>query len=61
MIVGPSDTVTPYQFALDAYEQAREPKEIKVSRAATSTPTTDPASTSSPRAARDHFVKHLGV
>lgn len=30
MLVADQDTVAPFQFALDAFEEAREPKELKI-------------------------------
>lgn len=55
------DTVTPFQYALDAYEQAREPKELKMLSGGHFDAYQGPGFDESASAARDHFVKHLGV
>jgi fermentation-respiration switch protein FrsA (DUF1100 family) len=61
MLVGANDTVTPFQYALDAYEQAREPKELKMLPGGHFDAYSGPGFDESAPAARDHFVKHLGV
>lgn len=59
MLVAADDTVTPFQFALDAYEAAREPKEIKVVPGGHFDAYEGPGFEECASAARAHFVKHL--
>lgn len=59
MLVAANDTVAPFQFALDAYEEAREPKEIKVLAGGHFDAYGGPGFEECAVAARDHFVKHL--
>lgn len=59
MLVAANDTVTPFQFALDAYEAAREPKEIKVVPGGHFDAYDGPGFEECATAARAHFVKHL--
>jgi uncharacterized protein len=59
MIVAAEDTVAPFQYALDAYEQAREPKQIRVIAGGHFDAYTGPGFDECASAAREHFVKHL--
>jgi uncharacterized protein len=59
MIVAAEDAVAPFQFALDAYEAAREPKQILVTAGGHFDAYTGPGFDESAAAARDHFLKHL--
>ncbi|MDX3452056.1 alpha/beta hydrolase [Streptomyces sp. ME02-8801-2C] len=61
MIVAASDTVTPFELALDAYEEAREPKQIIVIQGGHFDAYTGSGFDECSAAARDHFVKHLHV
>jgi fermentation-respiration switch protein FrsA (DUF1100 family) len=61
MIVAAEDVVAPYQLALDAYEDAREPKEIRVIAGGHFAPYEGPGFDECASAARDHFVKYLGA
>ncbi|HZP15043.1 MAG TPA: alpha/beta hydrolase [Nocardioides sp.] len=61
MIVAADDTVAPFQFALDAYEQAREPKQILITKGGHFDLYTGAGFDVSASAARDHFVKHLSA
>ena len=61
MIVAAEDAVAPYQFALDAYEQAREPKQILITPGGHFDNYSGPGFDTCAAAARDHFVKHLGA
>ena len=61
MLVADDDTVAPFQFALDAYEAAREPKQIKVLRGGHFDAYGGPGFDECASAARDHFVTHLGA
>ena len=59
MIVADKDVVTPYALALDAYERAREPKQLIVTHGGHFDAYTGPGFDEAVAAARDHFVKHL--
>lgn len=59
MIVAADDHVAPYQLALDAYAEAREPKEIRVIPGGHFDSYEGPGFDECAAAARDHFVKHL--
>ena len=59
MLVAAEDTVAPFQYALDAYEQAREPKQIRVIAGGHFDAYTGPGFEECASAAREHFVKHL--
>jgi fermentation-respiration switch protein FrsA (DUF1100 family) len=59
MIVAAEDTVAPFQYALDAYEQAREPKQIRVIAGGHFDAYTGPGFEECASAAREHFVQHL--
>ncbi|KRA28057.1 MULTISPECIES: alpha/beta hydrolase [unclassified Nocardioides] len=59
MLVADNDTVAPFQFALDAYEDAREPKELKMLSGGHFDAYGGPGFEECASAARDHFVKHL--
>lgn len=59
MLVANEDTVAPFQYALDAYEAAREPKEIKILPGGHFDAYGGPGFDECASAARDHFVKHL--
>ncbi|MFI5623063.1 alpha/beta hydrolase [Nocardioides sp. NPDC051685] len=61
MIVATEDAVAPVQLALDAYQEAREPKEIRVIPGGHFDAYEGVGFEESASAARDHFVKHLGV
>jgi len=61
MIVAADDTVAYFQSALDAYERAREPKQILVLPGGHFDAYTGPGFEKCASAARDHFVKHLRV
>lgn len=61
MIVAADDAVAPFQFALDAYEDAREPKQIIVTPGGHFEAYTGAAFDKCAGAARDHFVKYLAV
>ena len=61
MIVAAGDTVTPFEHALEAYEQAREPKQIIVIQGGHFDAYTGSGFDECSAAARDHFVKHLHV
>ncbi|MEU2007254.1 alpha/beta hydrolase [Rhodococcus sp. NPDC019627] len=59
MIVANEDTSTPYALALDAYERAREPKQLLVTQGGHFDFYTGPGFDQVSTAARDHFVTHL--
>jgi hypothetical protein len=59
MIVAADDVVAPFQLALDAYQEAREPKEIRVIQGGHFVPYDGPGFAECSSAARDHFVRHL--
>jgi fermentation-respiration switch protein FrsA (DUF1100 family) len=59
MIVAADDAIAPFEFALDAYEQAREPKRILVTRGGHFDAYTGAGFDECSGAARDHFVTHL--
>jgi len=59
MIVSADDVVAPFELALDAYEQAREPKQILVTPGGHFDAYSGPGFDQCSAAARDHFVKHL--
>ncbi|GAA5168763.1 alpha/beta hydrolase [Pseudonocardia eucalypti] len=59
VIVASDDTVAPFEFALDAYERAREPKQILVTLGGHFDAYTGAGFDECAGAARDHFVKHL--
>jgi hypothetical protein len=59
MIVASDDVVAPFELALDAYEQAREPKQIVVTRGGHFDAYTGAGFDECSGAARDHFVTHL--
>jgi len=59
MIVDTADTVAPFQLALEAYEQAREPKQLLVTQGGHFHGYGGEGFEESATAARDHFVKHL--
>jgi uncharacterized protein len=61
MIVAAEDVVAPYQLALDTYEDAREPKEIRVIAGGHFAPYEGPGFDECASAARDHFLKYLGA
>jgi fermentation-respiration switch protein FrsA (DUF1100 family) len=61
MIVAAEDHVAPYQIALDAYAEAREPKEIRVVAGGHFDAYSGPGFDECAGAARDHFVKHLNA
>jgi len=61
MIVATNDTVASAEFALEAYERAREPKQILVVEGGHFDAYTGPGFEACAAAARDHFVQHLGV
>jgi fermentation-respiration switch protein FrsA (DUF1100 family) len=61
MIVADDDVVAPYQLALDAYADAREPKDILVINGGHFDAYEGPGFGLCAAAAREHFVKHLGV
>ena len=61
MIVADEDGVAPHQFALDAYEHAREPKQLLFSNGGHFDAYTGPGFDKSTAAARDHFLEHLSV
>ena len=61
MLVADNDTVAPFQFALDAFEEARQPKELKVVSGGHFDAYGGPGFEECASAARDHFVKHLGA
>ncbi|MEW2121181.1 alpha/beta hydrolase [Streptomyces sp. NPDC005474] len=61
MIVAADDVVAPYSLALDAYERAREPKQLIVTTGGHFALYSGPGFDESAAAARDHFSKHLGV
>ncbi|MET4167583.1 fermentation-respiration switch protein FrsA (DUF1100 family) [Gordonia terrae] len=60
MIVATEDGVAPHQFALEAYERAREPKELVFSPGGHFDAYTGPEFDKCAGAARDHFLKFLG-
>ncbi|MEU4418858.1 alpha/beta hydrolase [Nocardia salmonicida] len=59
MIVAADDVVAPYELALDAYEDAREPKEIRVISGGHFDAYTGAGFEECSSAAREHFLKHL--
>lgn len=59
MLVANNDTVAPCQLALDAYEEAHEPKEIRVLPGGHFDVYTGPGFQECAAAAQGHFVKHL--
>ena len=59
MIVSAEDAVAPFQFAMDAYEDAREPKQILVTPGGHFDNYSGPGFDVCVAAARDHFLKHL--
>ncbi|TMR93323.1 alpha/beta hydrolase [Nonomuraea basaltis] len=59
MIVAAEDVVAPFQLALDAYEEAREPKEIRVIAGGHFDAYDGPGFYECASAAREHFLKHL--
>ncbi|MFI5798746.1 alpha/beta hydrolase [Streptomyces sp. NPDC051677] len=59
MIVAAADAVAPFEFALDAYEEAREPKQIVITQGGHFDAYSGPGFDECSAAARDHFVKHL--
>ncbi|MFG2730528.1 alpha/beta hydrolase [Streptomyces canus] len=59
MIVAAGDVVAPFGLALDAYEEAREPKQIIVTQGGHFDAYTGPGFDECSAAAREHFVKHL--
>ncbi|MFC5731483.1 MULTISPECIES: alpha/beta hydrolase [Nocardioides] len=61
MLVADEDTVAPFQYALDAYEEAREPKEIKVLHGGHFDAYGGPGFEECASAARDHFLRHLSA
>ncbi|MEU2337252.1 alpha/beta hydrolase [Streptomyces sp. NPDC006654] len=61
MIVAAGDAVAPFEFALDAFEEAREPKQIIVIRGGHFDVYSGPGFEECSAAARDHFVRHLGA
>ena len=61
MIVAAEDVVAPVQLALDAYQEAREPKEIRVVAGGHFEAYEGAGFEESASAARDHFLKHLGA
>jgi fermentation-respiration switch protein FrsA (DUF1100 family) len=61
MIVASDDVVAPYQLALDAYAEAREPKEIRVIAGGHFDAYTGPGFDECASAAREHFLKHLSA
>ncbi|WP_406432149.1 alpha/beta hydrolase [Streptomyces sp. NBC_00631] len=61
MVVAADDVVAPVQLALDAYAEAREPKEIRVISGGHFDAYTGPGFDECAAAARKHFLKHLGA
>jgi fermentation-respiration switch protein FrsA (DUF1100 family) len=59
MIVASDDAVAPFELALEAYEQAREPKQILVTRGGHFDAYAGAGFDECAGAARDHFVTHL--
>lgn len=59
MIVAGDDVVAPFELALDAYEDAREPKQIMVTPGGHFDAYSGPGFDKCSAAARDHFVNHL--
>ena len=59
MIVAADDIVAPFALALDAYEQAREPKQIIVTPGGHFDLYAGPGFDRCAAAARDHFLEHL--
>lgn len=59
MMVADRDVDAPFQLALEAYENAREPKELRVLSGGHFDAYTGPGFEECSSAARDHFVKHL--
>lgn len=59
MIVAADDVVAPFQLALDAYQEAREPKEIRVIQGGHFDAYTGPGFDECAAAARSHFLTHL--
>lgn len=59
MIVAADDVVAPFQLALDAYEEARQPKEIRVIAGGHFDAYTGPGFDECASAAREHFLKHF--
>jgi hypothetical protein len=59
MIVGANDVVAPFDLALGAYEAARQPKQILVTRGGHFDAYIGAGFDESSAAARDHFLKHL--
>ncbi|MEV7661933.1 alpha/beta hydrolase [Paenarthrobacter sp. NPDC089316] len=59
MIVATNDGVAPHQFALDAFENAREPKQLIFSPGGHFDAYTGPGFDKSAAAARNHFLQHL--
>ncbi len=60
MIVATEDGVAPHQFALAAYEEAREPKELLFSPGGHFDAYTGQGFDQCAAAARNHFIEHLG-
>ena len=61
MIIARDDVVAPFELALDAYEDAREPKTLKIVPGGHFDAYSGPCFDECASAARDHFVKHLGA
>jgi fermentation-respiration switch protein FrsA (DUF1100 family) len=61
MIVATDDTVASSAFALDAYERAREPKQLLVLTGGHFDAYRGAGFDHAAAAARDHFLKHLGA
>lgn len=61
MIIADEDSCTPYALAFDAYERAREPKQLVVVHGGHFDFYDGPGFDECSRAALDHFVKHLGA
>ncbi|GAA5168797.1 alpha/beta hydrolase [Pseudonocardia eucalypti] len=59
MIVSADDVVAPFELALEAYEEAREPKQILLTRGGHFDAYAGDGFDECSAAARDHFVKHL--
>ena len=59
MIVASEDTAAPTRFALDAYEEAREPKQLLVMPGGHFDAYTGASFDKCAAAARDHFITHL--
>ncbi|GGO00675.1 alpha/beta hydrolase [Nocardia rhizosphaerihabitans] len=59
MVIADEDACTPYALAFDAYERAREPKQLVVTHGGHFDFYEGPGFDEVSAAARDHFVKHL--